>query len=233
MAHAKSIEAEELFMEASSLDPEVRGHFRNGLGWSRFQQGKFPSALDAFARCLKIDGSHGAALNGSGQALIAQGEYEKAEGFFIKAPDAPAAVFGLATVSLLLDKYDQAKDGLDHLAKMGTGSLDKSLLKEMYDAAKAQKLPKKLRDQLAPTIIVQENADAGDALTWNAKGWQLFQSGKMRPAELSFRKALTAQPDLAAAKRPRVLLAESRQGSEGETDFRGIGSTESDARRVC
>jgi tetratricopeptide (TPR) repeat protein len=201
------VAAEEKFKAATELDAADANNW-NGLGWSRMQQHNYPGAWEAFERCLQIDGKHPAGLNGAGQVKLQLGQFDVAERYLAKAaPRAPAARFGLARVQLLLGKYDAAARTLRQLTGKNAGELNPELLKMMRAAAKSRQLPPELKQQLEPRKLAGHDAtdepaasSDADPVAMNAQGWQLFQAGKPRPAELAFRAALAAKPDLLEAK---------------------------------
>ena len=190
----KATEASGLFAQAVDLDPQNKSLW-NGWGWSLMHQQQYEDAYDRFRSCLELDNQHGGALNGAGQAQFFLGNYKKAEPYFQRAGgDAPAALFGLARLQLLQGKYAEAKDTLNKLAESDVSQLDRDLLAAMFEAAKAKKLPPELRKKLAPPQLARSDkqpaAGGGNANQLNARGWQLFNQGKARAAEVAFKQAL-------------------------------------------
>lgn len=122
----------------------------NGLGWTRNNQGKYDTALEAFEKCLELSPDHGAAQNGMGQSLLAKGDYPAAskwllrgtETYFksvpeqqINAQSLPAALHGLIQVSLLTEKYANAEKWS---AKFLKYSPDDNVVQAYSAAAKAK-----------------------------------------------------------------------------------------------
>jgi hypothetical protein len=73
--------------------------------------------------------------------------------------------------------------------------LQQSMLKEMLAAAKAGQVPGALRRRIEPPGKPANSAAARAA----AEGWQQFNAGQLRAAELSFNRALAKDPENLAA----------------------------------
>lgn len=196
------VAAAERFEQAVKLDPADESLW-NGWGWSLMNQQQYDQAYERFRNCLELNSNHGGALNGAGQAQLFLRNYDQAESYFKRASeDAPAALFGLARVQLLQGEYEKAKKSLNKLAKAGTGELDKTLLKRMFDAAQNKTIPADLRQQVEPPKVVRRETtgSGGNANELNARGWQLFNTGKARAAEIAFRESLDIDPNHLGAK---------------------------------
>jgi serine/threonine protein kinase/TolA-binding protein len=178
------------FEEATALDPHSANAW-NGLGWASFNSGRTDEGIAAFEKAVELEPDHPAALNGLGQAYYAYGEFSKAEKYFLKAaPQASAAAYGLGKLYLLTGKYENAEKWLQKA--IGDAPNDPAL-QQMLAAAQDKKLPDTLRTQLAPAGKQKAMSPA------TARGWQQFNEGKMRTAELAFRRALAKDPEDAAA----------------------------------
>jgi Flp pilus assembly protein TadD len=188
----KLSEAATKFQEATALDPEAANAW-NGLGWASFNSGQTDQAIAAFEKAVELEPGHPAALNGLGQAYLGYGDLKRAEKYLLKAaPQASAAAYGLGRLYLLTGKYAAAQKWL---RKAQGDQPDDPMLQQMIDAAKAKSLPAELRRQIEP-VGKPENSDSASA---TAEGWQHFNQGKLRSAEISFRKALAKDPQDAAA----------------------------------
>ena len=175
-------DAEEKFEEAVSVDPKSVNSW-NGLGWSRLNQGKTESALDAFEKCLELEPKMPAALNGMGQSFLGLGKLDDAKEYLTKAaPQAPAAWYGLARVTLLQEDYDEA---VKWCRKIVNSQPQDTTAKQMLAAAKAKALDPELRKMLEPPK--KEQLDA-------AKGWRLLNSGQAREAVTIFETILEENP---------------------------------------
>jgi Flp pilus assembly protein TadD/tRNA A-37 threonylcarbamoyl transferase component Bud32 len=180
------------FEQATALDPQAPNAW-NGLGWASFNSGRTEQGIAAFEKAVELEPDHPAALNGLGQAYLNYGEFKKAEKYLLKAaPQASAAAFGLGRLYLLTGKYAAAQKWLQ---KARGDQPNDPTLQQMLDAAKQKKLPDDLRRQLAPPGR-QKQAESSAAA---AQGWQRFNEGKLRSAEISFRRALTKDPEDASA----------------------------------
>ncbi len=182
------------FEQAVELDPESSAAW-NGLGWARFNSGDAQGAIEPFEKCVALEPKHAGALNGLGQIYLNQGEFDKAEKFLLKStatPGADAAYFGLGRLYLLTGKYDKAQNWIKKALK---NQPNESTLLAMMEAAKKKELSNELRAQIAPAGK-PDNAPATQAA---AEGWQNFNQGKLRSAELSFRAALAKDPENGAA----------------------------------
>jgi tetratricopeptide (TPR) repeat protein/tRNA A-37 threonylcarbamoyl transferase component Bud32 len=185
----KLSDAIDKFEQAVALDPQSANAW-NGLGWARFNSGQTETAVEAFEKAVKLERNHPAALNGLGQAYFYYGELEKAEPYLLKAaPQAPIAAYGLGKLYLLQGKFDDAAKWLPKA--MASDQPNDPLLQQMIAAAKSKELPDELRQRLEP----QGKRETGDGPAAAAEGWQRFNEGKLRLAEISFRRALAKQPD--------------------------------------
>jgi Flp pilus assembly protein TadD len=236
----KMAEAAQQLEQAVALDAGAANSW-NGLGWARFNSGDTEGAIKAFERCLELDRNHPAGLNGLGQAYLMWGELDKAEKYLLKsakAPDASAAWHGLAKLYLLTGKYDDAqkwiKTSLRGLNKpahvLGVSEQEKdqqqTMLKEMLAAAKAGQLPDSLRKRLEPPGK-PANTPAANAA---AEGWQQFNAGQLRAAELSFNRALAQDPEnLAAMNGLGFLLLNTGKTAEAKQFFERYLEIEPDA----
>jgi tetratricopeptide (TPR) repeat protein len=236
----KMAEAAEEFEQAVALDPDSANSW-NGLGWARFNSGDTERAIKAFEQCVESDRNHPAGLNGLGQAYLMWGELDKAEKYLLKsarAPDASAAWHGLAKLYLLTGKYDDAqkwiKTSLRGLNKpprvLGVSEQEKeqqqSMLKEMLAAAKTGQLPDALRKRLEPPGKPANTPAARAA----AEGWQQFNAGQLRAAELSFNRALAKDPEnLAAMNGLGFLLLNTGKTAEAKQFFERYLEIEPDA----
>jgi pentatricopeptide repeat protein len=128
-----------------------------------------------------------------GQAYLNNGELKKAEKFLLKAaPQASAAAFGLGRIYLLSGVFGEAEKWLQ---KAVGDQPNDPILRQMLDAAKKKKLPEDLKRRLTPRGK-PKNAESSAAA---AHGWQQFNEGKLRSAELAFRRALAKDPEDAQA----------------------------------
>jgi Flp pilus assembly protein TadD len=177
--------AEAKFQDAVKADPTSVTAW-NGLGWSELNQGKTEDAEKAFSKCVELDPKQGAALNGLGWISYSKKDYAKAEESW-KEADVPAAWNGLATMYLLESKFDDAERYAKKLVDSGDASGQRLL-----DAAKAKKLDDALRRELEP----QDAPKQPEPSTENTKqGWQFFNSGKPKQAQMAFEKALAENPN--------------------------------------
>jgi Flp pilus assembly protein TadD len=236
----KMAEAAQEFEQAVALDPDSANSW-NGLGWARFNSGDVESAIKAFERCLELDRNHPAGLNGLGQAYFMWGELDKAEKYLLKSakpPAASAAWHGLAKLYLLNGKYDLAQKwirtclrGLNKpVGVLGISEQEKeqqqSMLKEMLAAAKAGQVPDALRRRIEPPGKPANSAAARAA----SEGWQQFNAGQLRAAELSFNRALAKDPEnLAAMNGLGFLLLNTGKTAEAKQLFERYLELEPDA----
>ena len=189
------------FEQAVELDPESAAAW-NGLGWARFNNGDARGAIEPFEKCVALEPKHAGALNGLGQIFLSQKEYAKTEKFLLKAaatPGADAAYFGLGRLYLLTGKFDKAQTWIKKALK---NQPNEPMLAAMMNAAKQKEISNELRAQIEPAgpsvrLNVEEEAKSigQDA----AEGWDHFNQGKRRSAELSFRTALAKDPENGAA----------------------------------
>jgi pentatricopeptide repeat protein len=216
-------EAAKVFEQAAKLDP-ASANIWNGLGWARLNRGDSDAAIQAFEKCVELEPEHPAALNGLGQAYLAQGDFKKAEKFLTKAaPQAPAAYFGLSRLYLLTGEYKQAQQWIE---KALAEQPDEPMLKAMLEASHAGKLPDDLRKQIEPV----GKADRSPAVQASAEGWRLFNEGKFRTAERSFRKALAKDPEnVAALNGLGFTLLTSGKAASAKTYFERCLKLEPDA----
>jgi tetratricopeptide (TPR) repeat protein len=181
-------EAAERFEQAVELDPGAANAW-NGLGWARFNGGDAERAVEAFEKCVELQPRHPAALNGLGQVYLSWREYDQAEKFLKRAaPQAPAAWYGLARLYLLTGKYREAAQWL---TKISRTQPEDTMVQQMLKAARNRELPEPLRRQIEPP----GRADNSEGESASATGWQQFNRGQMRSAELNFRTALAKDPD--------------------------------------
>lgn len=192
--------AELKFNQALEAAPEDADLW-NGLGWSQIGQQKYDDAIESFQKCVKLDESHAAGLNGLGQAYLAKRAYDLAEPYLSRARKngATAASWGLVRIYLLQGEYDNAQRALEKLDRTG---LDEELVNALVKAAEERKLDDGLRSKLEPMLLVQDGDldDGATAEVHAAKGWQLFQEGNNAEAEKAFRKALAKDDSLEQAK---------------------------------
>ena len=185
-------EAAAKFDEAVAMDADNANAW-NGLGWARFNGGDSEAAVPAFEKCVELEPEHPAGLNGLGQVYLSWGEFEKAEKYLVKAaPKASAAHYGLARLYLLTGDYEKAQRWIRRSLREQPGD---ETLKAMLAAARKKQVPDELKQQIAP-VGKPEKSPSGDAA---AAGWRLFNEGKFRSAERSFRRALAKDPENLAA----------------------------------
>ena len=161
----------------------------HGMDWdvSRFNSGNSEQAIEAFEKCVALEPRHPAALNGLGQVYLFWKEYDRAEKYLLlAAPQAPAAHYGLARLYLLQEEFKKA---LPWAEKIAASNAQDENSQKMLAAAKAEKLDDDLRKLIEP--LGKPTKNSADA----AKGWQMFQSGRMRTAERLFRRALEADKE--------------------------------------
>lgn len=188
----KYSDAIEKFEKATELDPQSANAW-NGLGWARFNSGRAEQGIEAFESAVELEPTHPAALNGLGQAYLSYGDLKKAEKYLLKAaPQASAAAYGLGRLYLLTGKYAAAQKWLQ---KAQGDQPSDPVLQQMIDAAKNKNLPDDLRRQIAPTGKPKDSASTAAA----TRGWDYFNAGKLRSAEVNFRRALAKDPENAAA----------------------------------
>jgi serine/threonine protein kinase/thioredoxin-like negative regulator of GroEL len=179
------------FTEAVALDPQSAQAW-NGLGWAKFNGGQSAEAIPAFEKCLELEPEHPAALNGLGQIYLSMGEFEKAETYLLKASrQASASWVGLGRLYLLTGKYDEAQSWLQKV--IGEMPND-PILKRMLEAATKKELPDDLRQLIAPPSKEHQVETASAA-----RAWQLANEGKLRSAEIAFRRVLAKNPNDASA----------------------------------
>ncbi len=202
----KMVDAAKLFEQAVKLDPSSTNAW-NGLGWARFNSGDSEQAVAAFERCVELDRKHPAALNGLGQVYLMWGDLDKAEKYLLKSasyPHASAAWFGLARIYLVTGKFDNA---LPWLRKALSEDPENADLKQMLEAAQNKKLPETLEKQLKPAGK-PENSPADQAAL---EGWQEFNAGNPRSAELSFNRAGEGSGKPFSNERSGLPVAQQRQ----------------------
>jgi Flp pilus assembly protein TadD len=206
-------EAAAKFEEAVALDSENANAW-NGLGWAKFNGGESQAAIPAFEKCVELEPEHPAGLNGLGQVYLSWGEFEKAEKYLTKAaPKATAAHYGLARLYLLTSDYDKAQRWIRRALKQQPGD---ETLKAMLAAARKKELPEELKQQIAP-VGKPEKSPSTDAA---AAGWRLFNEGKFRSAERSFRRALAKDPEnLAAMNGLAFMLLNSGRTAQAKEYF--------------
>ena len=146
----KYAKAESVFAQAVVANPNLDSAW-NGLGWALLNQNKPKESVVAFEKCVALTRSHGGALNGLGQANLRMGDYDAAEGYFLKAKNAPAAWHGLVRIYLLQGKFAEADKWLKKLA--GAEGFDASQLELFRQAIDNQKLGDKLRQMIEPTLV--------------------------------------------------------------------------------
>ena len=178
------------FEQSVEIDPDAANAW-NGLGWARFNSGQSEKAVAAFEKCVALSPRHGAGLNGLGQIYLLWKDYDKAEEYLaLAAPTAPAAQYGLTRVLLLQGRFKEAKRWAN---KVAAASPQDQVAQQMLAAAKTGKLDDDLRKMIEPAGKPKKGG--GDA----AKGWQMFQQGKLRTAERLFQRALKKDKDNLAA----------------------------------
>ena len=135
------------FQQAVKLAPEDANAW-NGLGWSLFNSGHAAEAEKAFRSAIDRQPDHPAALNGLGQIYLAQGKYDDAETWLLKAaPQASAAWYGLARLYLIQGKFEQAEEYARKVVDSGQGD---AVAGEMLQAARDKKVPDSLMRRIAP-----------------------------------------------------------------------------------
>ena len=170
--------AADKFDQALKIDPKNANTW-NGLGWARLNGGDPAEAEKAFAECVKLEPKHGAALNGVGNIAFNRKAFDQAEKHWLAAADsAPAAWYGLAKLSVLQGKYDDAAKWAQKVLDQEPGE---KMMTDVLAAAKAKAVPKELKAQLEPEAPAQ-----GDA----QKGWALFNRGQFNQAKAAFEAAL-------------------------------------------
>ena len=180
-------EAEEKFQQAVVASPKSVSAW-NGLGWSRLNQAKLALSQEAFQQCLELEPKMPAALNGMGQSLLGQREYKKAKEFLTQAaPQAPAAWYGLARVTLLTGEYDEAATWCQ---KVVNSQPNDEISQKMLAAANAKSLPEDLKQLIEPPGQSEVNI---------SKGWQSLNMGQPREAIALFNDVLKKNPKHLAA----------------------------------
>ena len=184
------------FEAAVKLDSKSEA-ILNGLGWSQIHMGKKEEALKNFEACLELNKDHGGAINGAGQCSMALGDYVKAEEYFRRAgPNGGVALFTLAKLELLNGKFDQAKETIKKAENTGqfTEPQFAKALEKMKAAADAEELTDKYRKELEAATGKNVAKGNKNAEAYRRKGWQMFQQGKSRAAEVAFRECLKIDP---------------------------------------
>jgi superkiller protein 3 len=214
--------AADKFDQALKLDP-TNANAWNGLGWARLNGGEQAEAEKAFAKCVELEPKNGAALNGLGVIAFNQKQFDQAEKHWLAAADsAPAAWFGLAKLSLLQGKYDDA-------AKWAQKILDQEpndpVMTAVLAAAKSKAVPNDLRAQLQP------NAAAGNAMSPDtARGWAFFNRGQLNQAKAAFQAALaTDDKDFAARNGLAFTLLNLGHATEAKPLFERLLKDQPDA----
>ena len=146
----KYAKAESAFAKAVVANSNLDNAW-NGLGWALLNQNKPKESVVAFEKCVALTRSHGGALNGLGQANLRMGDYDAAEGYFLKAKNASAAWHGLVRIYLLQGKFAEADKWLKKLA--GAEGFDASQLELFRQAIDNQKLGDELRQMIEPTPV--------------------------------------------------------------------------------
>jgi len=212
--------AVEKFDQALKIDP-TNANAWNGLGWARLNGGEQTEAEKAFGECVKIQPKNGAALNGLGAIAFNRKEFDKAEKYWLAAADsAPAAWFGLAKLSLLQGKYDDA-------AKWAQKVLDQEptdkTMADVLAAAKAKAVPNTLKAQLQPSPESGTGADG-------QKGWALFNAGKLNQAKAAFEAELAKNDkDFAARNGLAFCLLNLGKPAEAKPHFERLLKEQPDA----
>jgi len=149
------------FRHAVELAPNDANAW-NGLGWASFNSGNAAQAEAAFLKCLELSPDHPAALNGLGQLYLAQGKFEPAGTYLLKAaPQAPAAWYGLARLYLLQGNFSEAERWALRVVESGQGD---ATAQKMLDAARAKELPEGLRLVIAPSLSTAAESLGVDSL---------------------------------------------------------------------
>jgi Flp pilus assembly protein TadD len=206
-------EAAAKFEESVAMDAENANAW-NGLGWAHFNGGESEKAVPAFEKCVELEPEHPAGLNGLGQVYLSWGEFETAEKYLTKAaPKATAAHYGLARLYLLTGDYEKAQRWIRRAMRGQPGD---ETLKAMLVAARKKELPAQLKEQIAP-IGKPDKSPSNDAA---AAGWRLFNEGKFRAAERSFKRALAKDPEnLAAMNGLGFILLNSGRTAQAKEYF--------------
>ena len=178
--------AESVFAKAVVANPKLDSAW-NGLGWALLNQNKPKESVAAFEKCVALTRSHGGALNGLGQANLRMGDYDAAEGYFLKAKNAPAAWHGLVRIYLLQGKFAEADKWLKKLA--GAEGFDASQLELFRQAINNQKLGDKLRQMIEPTPVESQKEAFKPLLgTWTLEERVLNPYVKSRPHLSNFKQ---------------------------------------------
>lgn len=229
----RKLEAAELaFLDAIRLNEDDSTAW-NGLGWVRNNQGKHDTALEAFRKCLTVNPNHGAAINGIGQSLTGKMEFEEAlkwllkgsEWYFDNVPEdrispesLPAAAFGFIRVSLLTERYDDAKTWSEKLLKyspdneqvkgylQAAETKDNSSIKSEFELMEKRKKTAELwRHPRGSTEAIDGfrkllEEDENDIIALNGLGFMLLNSGKHEEAKPLFEKCIELRPTHYGAK---------------------------------
>lgn len=203
-------DAEAAFQKAVETDPSNASAW-NGLGWTLFNSGAIEPAVSAFEKAVSLDPDQPGALNGLGQIALAQGNFDQAESFLLRAaPTASAAWFGLTRLYLLEGQFDKA---LPWAQKVADSGQDDEIAGQMLEAAKSRRLGKDLRRLLSPAAENPKLSDAppqlralawldqaADGNAWKADGesFELSElhlpSSLARPAEIDISRTSAARP---------------------------------------
>jgi tetratricopeptide (TPR) repeat protein len=208
------------FEESVKLDPGNANAW-NGLGWAKFNGGgSWDEAKNAFEKAVEIDPTHGAALNGLGQIAYASKEFDKAEKYWLNAPQAPAAWVGLARLYLLQGKWDQAQKYAQKLVDLQP---DDQTSQSLLRMAKDRKVDDADRRLVAPP----ENPRGGNK---TERGWQFFQKMQYNQAKEAFQAALKENPkDTAAMNGLGFSLLNMGKPKEAKPYFEAILKAEPDS----
>jgi tetratricopeptide (TPR) repeat protein len=140
-------EAEAKFREVL-MEDDKNSNAWNGLGWCLCNMGRPTEAIVAFKKCLDLEPTHPAALNGVGQASIAANDLKTAEEYLLKASEAfeklvpeeqrskqnfPASWIGLIHLYMLNENYPKAQETIEKVLKYDSQSEE---MKKILEQAK-------------------------------------------------------------------------------------------------
>ena len=217
-------EAEAKFREVL-MEDDKNSNAWNGLGWCLCNMGRPTEAIVAFKKCLDLEPTHPAALNGVGQASIAANDLKTAEEYLLKSSDEfekrvpeaerkanniPAAWFGLARVYLLNEDYEKALQFADKILKYSPKMPEAVILKEQAEKKDNSRLKQELGQLESP-----------QKLTKTQEAWSLWQQRKLSEAEAKFKEALTENAkDIGALNGLGWCLSNSGRAAEAIEAFK-------------
>ena len=240
LAQAEKLYQQALLTEPASFAP------RHMLGVIRFQQGRYPEAIDLIGAALKRNPQVAEAWINLGHVQAVVGDLEEAAASYAKAlalaPGEPAVLDALAGVLWTLGRQDEALDCMSQLlaaAPQDVGALHqrKHFAQALadYDAVLAlhPDLAETLANRGATLSLMGRNAAALQSLdralalqpglveALSNRGFALRELARFDAALESLDRALAIQPDYVPALAHRgKVLSEMNRLEESFRDFR-------------